>query len=580
MLQSITIPATCAHIHQDAFKNSGLVTAVIHAKEVHLNAFKECESLLNLTIGTEVEELGQRAFYGCKSLTEVEIPDTVTTMAGMVFENCSSLKTVSIGNGLTQIPGGTFSGCSALRNVEFGSNISIIQSNAFENCISLLRFTVPSTVTNVERTAFSGCARLVEMYNLTANASLLDSAKPLTYTVVHNSDSDASIIETNNEFSFCMFRKKYETSESLYLLDYNGDAQSITLPTDYEGDSYKVFDFALSCNFALESVTFSAGIIDIGSEILFGSDNVTSLAVASGNITFKSDRNCVIDVANKKFVLGCKNSVIPNDGSVTAIGSNVFCHNNTIVNDAFKIPDSVTEIDEYAFDGVEGIARIEGYVQYVDKWAVRLVYDGYDYIDLEIAAGTVGIADGAFNPNIGGNNRGILIKSVMTNAELKYIGEKSFAYCDSITEVTLNNGLLLIGDSAFYACSKLEEIIIPDTVTSLGKVTFGYCSALKYVKLSSEITELKYRTFYNCKALESLVLQSKMNKFDDRVFEYCNANLIVYYTGDAAMWNAITQPTTSDAESRYVTKIYYSETEPSSGIAWHYGADGKPTTQY
>ncbi|MDE6293408.1 MAG: leucine-rich repeat protein [Clostridiales bacterium] len=582
-LKSITVPATCTDIYQSAFCGSGLVTAVIHAKEINSDAFRECKSLANLTIGNEVEELGWEAFRDCVSLTEVVIPDSVTKVA-QTFNGCTSLKTVSIGTGLTEIPGGIFSGCYALKEVRFGDNITSIGVSAFKDCISLLSFTVPATVTSVDKKAFSGCSRLVEMYNLTDEPNFLNIAKPMTFTVIHTSASDESIIHSAGDFSFCMFQDSvYPYTEKLCLLDYAGDAEAVTLPADYEGNSYKIFSYALSCKPQLKSVTFPSGVTEIGNEILFGSDNVTTLTVANGNTALTSIGNCIISTADKMFALGCKTSVIPADGSVTAIGSNVFCHNKTIVNDAFKIPESVTVVKSDAFDGMDGIIRTaDNGIQYVDKWAVGFDYHSASDIDLEIDAGTVGIADYAFEANT--NSWGSWIKSVKTNAELKYIGDNAFYYCENIAEVTLNNGLVSIGNSAFYYCKTLEEIVIPDTVTYMGASVFRYCSALTYVKLSSNLSTIGNFMFTNCKALRSLVIPASVTEIGQYVLGGRDstdlANSTVYYEGDQAGWNAIRKSNISDDPIHTKSVVCYSETAPSSGRAWHYGADGKPTTKY
>ncbi|MDE7165289.1 MAG: leucine-rich repeat protein [Clostridiales bacterium] len=582
-LKSITIPATCTQICSYVFQNSGLETVVIHAKKIGSKAFSDCKSLVNLTIGDEVEELGWEMFSGCVSLSEVEIPDSVTKTS-QTFKNCTSLKTVSIGDGLTEISGGMFSGCAALRNVEFGDNITSIKVSAFANCISLLSFTVPATVTSVDKKAFSGCSRLVEMYNLTDEPNFLNIAKPMTFTVIHTSASDESIIHSAGDFSFCMFKDSvYPYTEKLCLLDYAGDAEAVTLPADYEGNSYKIFSYALSCKPQLKSVTFPSGVTEIGNEILFGSDNVTSLTVENGNTALTSIGNCIFATADKMFALGCKTSVIPTDGSVTAIGSNVFCHNKTIVNDAFKIPESVTVVKSDAFDGMYGIIRTaENGVQYVDKWAVGFYYDSSVYLDLEIDAGTIGISDRAFAANI--ITYGKRIKSVKTNTELKYIGEYAFTFCDFITEITLNNGLEYIGHGAFSSCQKLEEIVIPDTVTYMGAAVFNYCSALKYAKLSSGLSVISNQMFSTCGALRSVVIPTSVVEIGQSLFwsqlSTVTVNPTLYYEGDSEQWRAIKKTIIGDDAIHTAAVVYYSETAPSSGRAWHYGADGKPTTKY
>ena len=66
------------------------------------------------------------------------------------------------------------------------------------------------------------------------------------------------------------------------------------------------------------------------------------ITVADGNTVYHSAGNCLIETESKTLVLGCKNSVIPTDGSVTSIGEYAFygCTSFTSV----TIPSSVTSI--------------------------------------------------------------------------------------------------------------------------------------------------------------------------------------------------------------------------------------------
>ncbi len=80
-----------------------------------------------------------------------------------------------------------------------------------------------------------------------------------------------------------------------------------------------------------------------------------SISVERGNPMFKSVNNCLIETKTGRVVLGCKNSIIPDDGSIKAIGHHAFigigdCE--SLDRDVFShitLPDSVQTIEHHAF---------------------------------------------------------------------------------------------------------------------------------------------------------------------------------------------------------------------------------------
>lgn len=72
-----------------------------------------------------------------------------------------------------------------------------------------------------------------------------------------------------------------------------------------------------------------------------------SIEVEEGNEYFHSKNNCLIETATKTLVLGCKNSIIPRDGSVEIIGE--FAFNGCMGATSIEIPEGVKEIHNMAF---------------------------------------------------------------------------------------------------------------------------------------------------------------------------------------------------------------------------------------
>ena len=61
------------------------------------------------------------------------------------------------------------------------------------------------------------------------------------------------------------------------------------------------------------------------------------------------------------------------------------------------------------------------------------------------------------------------------------IGGDAFAYCESLTSVTIPDSVTTIGDYAFENCNSLTSVTIPDSVTSIGEFAFYDCESLTSV---------------------------------------------------------------------------------------------------
>ena len=106
----------------------------------------------------------------------------------------------------------------------------------------------------------------------------------------------------------------------------------------------------------LTSLYFSANVASIHQYAFMGCDGLTSINADFRNASYSAAGNCLIQKSNKTLLLGCKNSVIPADGSVVAIGNSAFykCTGLTEI----TIPESVTTIDGAAFRYCTGLKTV------------------------------------------------------------------------------------------------------------------------------------------------------------------------------------------------------------------------------
>lgn len=108
------------------------------------------------------------------------------------------------------------------------------------------------------------------------------------------------------------------------------------------------------------------------------------------------------------------------------------------------------------------------------------------------------------------------------------IGERTFAYCSSLKEITIPEGVTSIGDSAFISCASLTEVSIPESVTSIGGYAFDGCSSLTEVAIPEGVTSIGEGTFAYCSNLKEITIPEDVISIGNGVFAYCEGLTEVY----------------------------------------------------
>lgn len=165
-------------------------------------AFKEWNTLTEVTLPNTVEIIGFQAFFNCSNLTKVIIPEGVRKIGQNAFNGCSQLTSITI-PGTIENMNTAFSGNTALTHVTLTNGISEISYSAFEGCTGLTEVEIPSSVNKIRQDAFNGCTNLSDVkYN------------------GHKTDWDKVTVETGNDTL---------TSKVQYLCDINFDLNGGTI---------------------------------------------------------------------------------------------------------------------------------------------------------------------------------------------------------------------------------------------------------------------------------------------------------------------------------------------------------------
>ncbi len=452
-------------------------------------------NFIELTIDAnefQTEDTVLTRYLGIKET--VVIPDGITEISDDAFNCCHNLKNITIPDSVTKIGEGAFSVCIGLTNITIPKNVTGIGDGAFCDCRELASITIPSRVTKIGRSVFEYCNNLVSIkvsgdnktYHDKHNCLIETKSKTLIAgcknSIIPNDGSVSKI--GNDAFSGCEELKSIIIPDGVTEI---GDCAffdcagltSVTIPDSVTDIGYKAF---CGCH-SLTSVNIPNGVTKIGSSAFCYCENIKEISipdsvteigngafdlnglskikVSGGNRTYHDEGNCLIETKSKTLISGCRNSVIPNDGSVTIIGSDAFydCSGLTEI----TIPDSVTEIGYDAFSGCKELSIIK--VSDANK-----VYSGKGNCLIETKSKTL----------IMGCKNSI----IPDDGSVTKIGRSAFYCCTELTEINIPNTVTEIEDWAFSECTELTDINIPNGLIKIGSNAFIGCEKLTNVNFN------------------------------------------------------------------------------------------------
>ena len=519
--------------------------------------FADCPSLTSAQFGNNVQTIPNYLLYNCNKISTLSIPASVTSIGAYAFGYCTNLSVIEVASNNTRFSGAgnclvnlaiktLIAGCKNSVIPSDGSVVNIADS-AFES-VGLTSVTIPNSVVKIGAKAFWGCRGLTQLTMGNRVESIGDWAFSCCDSLTGVTVPESVRIVGYGAFENCgnLATVHWNAANCQTAGDNLGTVFShcpkfTTLQLGNNVQSIPSYLFYNCGN--ITSLSIPASLTSIGESAFSYCSGLARIEVASNNSRYYGAGNCLIDKATKTLILGCQNSVIPNDGSVTKIGDGAFerCVNLTSI----IIPDSIVSIGTKAFWNCNGLTEVtigKG-VASLGNWAFSCCNNlttvtisesvwGIGYGTFEGSYNLTTVYWNATNCAVVGNNYGPIflncfsLSTVVFGDNVQSVPEYAFYRCGNLTNLTLNNGLKRIGTFAFRDCSSLTSVTIPESVVTIDDSAFFGCNKLSTVywnatncqKAGGYVSPI----FAGCSALTTLVLGEGVQSVTDYAFYGCS----------------------------------------------------------
>ncbi|MBR7012772.1 MAG: leucine-rich repeat protein [Muribaculaceae bacterium] len=552
----LTIPNSVTAIRNATFNGcsglSGTLTIPNSVSAIGSQAFADCVGITAFNMGNAITSIGNEAFLNCLGITEISIPNSVVQIGIAAFEGCENLGKVNISsleawcgidfnisigsdfavypigssnplflahhlyldgqeimdlvipNSIADIKNYAFIGGSGFTSLTFGDAVTTIGESAFKDCTGLTSVTLGGAITSTGYDAFSGCSALT---SLTLGKSVTQFG--LGFEFCPNLTSLA--VESGNPV--------YDSRDGCNAIIHTATnallvgCQTTVIPNTVTRIEPNAF---YGCE-GLTSIVIPKSVTSIGVVSLVYNNDTTiyyyynpfifcsglkSITVESGNPVYDSRDNCnaIIETATNSLRVGCQTTVIPN---------------------------SVSCIEDYAFEGCSNLTTIE-------------IPNSVSAINNEAFCLCTGLTN-------------VIIPSSVTS-----IGDYAFSGCQSLTGIDIPNSVKSIGGYAFMNCTRLTSVVIPDSliITEAYKAAFWFqgCTGLIRVTIGSGMGSMG-GMFWKCpNILRITCLKTTPPKWE--IYQYVQTHELIF-NFDNVVYSLATLYVPAGALDTYKTATYW-----------------------
>ncbi len=292
---------------------------------------------------------------------------------------------------------------------------------------------------------------------------------------------------------------------------------------------------------SLKSIFLPATLVELGDCAFAGTTSLETIEVDGKNARFKSENGCLIetDMENRtvtvRAVVTAESIVIPD--SVTDIGEYAFYGKDTVA--AVTFPVSPITIGRYAFKDCTSLTSVSAAASVCSYafWSCKALKevtlkDGAEFVESEAFVGCFALETVNIPATVSDIETSAFFNCTKIN-EL-YVAENSAYYKESAGNLvelatgkliarkpnsSVNSDVKIIGVYSFYGHSD-THISLPDSVTAIEDNAFVSMSSLKAVSMV-KVETIGNRAFYMCEDLETVVLGNALEVIGDEAFANC-----------------------------------------------------------
>ena len=198
-----------------------------------------------------------------------------------------------------------------------------------------------------------------------------------------------------------------------------------------------------------------------------------------------------------------------------------------------EIPDTVTEIGDYAFHNFRKVKKIN-IPNSVTNIGECAFYCCDSLISITIPNSVTSIEYRAFESCYS-------LTSIIIPEGVTSIGNYAFFNCSSLTSITIPDSVTSIKIGALGGCSSLTSIAIPYSVSSIGNSAFTGCSSLTSITIPESVTSIEGWTFHNCSSLTNITIPESVTSIKGNAFDGCSSLTNITYNGTQSQWNKISK---------------------------------------